>query len=86
MITSLLLQFVMDALSWLLAFLPRITSLPLGLDSTITTIFGYYRAMATIFPFLGTAMTFMLAGVGIELGYKTYQLVNWVINKLRGSG
>jgi hypothetical protein len=76
----------MEAMSWAMSFLPKVTSLPLGLDSTITTIFGYYRAMSTIFPFLGTAMTYMLAGVGIELGYKTYQLVNWVINKLRGSG
>ncbi len=86
MITSLLISFIMESMSWALSFLPKVTSLPLNLDSTITTIFGYYRAMATIFPFLGTAMTFMLAGVGIELGYKTYQLVNWVINKLRGSG
>ncbi|MFA6458937.1 MAG: hypothetical protein WCV79_00885 [Candidatus Paceibacterota bacterium] len=86
MITSLLISFIMEAMSWAMSFLPKVTSLPLGLDSTITTIFGYYRAMSTIFPFLGTAMTYMLAGVGIELGYKTYQLVNWVINKLRGSG
>ncbi|GEM_PF-2340450 len=86
MITSLLISFIMEAMSWLLSFLPTVSSLPLGLDSTITTIFGYYRGFATIFPPLSTAMTYMVAGVGIEVGYKIYQLVNWVINKLRGSG
>lgn len=86
MITSLLISFIMEAMSWLLSFLPTVSSLPLGLDSTITTIFGYYRGFATIFPPLATAMTYMIAGVGIEVGYKIYQLVNWVINKLRGSG
>ena len=86
MITSLLISFIMDALAWLLGFLPTVRTLPLGLDATITTIFGYYRGFATIFPPLSTAMTYMIAGVGIEVGYKIYQLVNWVINKLRGSG
>lgn len=86
MITSTFIQFVMDTITWLLSFLPSVTSLPLNLDTTISTIFGYYRAVVTIFPFLGTAMTFLLAGVTIEAAYKTYQLANWILNKLRGSG
>lgn len=86
MLISLVLNLIVILVSFLTSFLPKVTTLPLGLDSTLTTIYGFYRGASSMFAFLNTAMTYLLVGIGMEVSYKTYQILVRFINWIRGSG
>lgn len=86
MLISLVLNLIVILVSFLTSFLPKVTTLPLGLDNTLTTIYGFYRGASSMFAFLNTAMTYLLVGIGMEVSYKTYQILVRFINWIRGSG
>lgn len=86
MLISLILNLIVILVSFLTSFLPKVTTLPLGLDGTLTTIYGFYRGASSMFAFLNTAMTYLLVGIGMEVSYKTYQILVRFINWIRGSG
>ena len=86
MLISLILNLIVLLVSFLTSFLPKVTTLPLGLDATLTSIYGLYKGASTMFGFLNTAMTYLLVGIGMEMGYKTYQVLVRFINWIRGSG
>ena len=86
MLISLILNLIVLLVSFLTSFLPKVTSLPLGLDATLTTIYGFYKGATSMFAFLNTAMTYFLIGIGMESAYKTYQVLVRFINWIRGSG
>ncbi len=86
MLISLILNLIVLLVSFLTSFLPKVTTLPLGLDSTLITIYGLYKGASTMFTFLNVAMTYFLVGIGMEVAYKTYQILVRFINWIRGSG
>lgn len=86
MLISLVLNLIVLLVSLLTSFLPKVTALPLGLDNTLISIYGLYKGASSMFTFLNMAVTFMLVAIGMELGYKTYQILVRFINWIRGSG
>ena len=86
MLISLILNLIVLLVSLLTSFLPKVTSLPLGLDGTLITIYGLYKGASSMFGFLDMAMTYFLIGLGMEMGYKTYQVLVRFINWIRGAG
>ncbi len=86
MLISLILNLIVLLVSFLTSFLPKVTSLPLGLDTTLTTAYGLYKGATAMFGFLNIAMTYFLIAIGMEVAYKTYQILVRFINWIRGSG
>ena len=86
MLISLVLNLIVLLVSFFTSFLPKVTTLPLGIDTTLSTIYGFYKGASTMFGFLGTAMTYFLVGISMEMGYKTYQILVRFVNWIRGAG
>ena len=86
MLISLILNLIVLLVSFLTSFLPKVTTLPLGLDTTLSTIYGLYKGASIMFGFLSVAMTYFLIGISMETAYKTYQVLVRFINWIRGAG
>jgi len=86
MIIGYFIQLVVLVLTFVFSFLPQVTSLPLGLDSSLQTVYALYHAAVTIFPFLSHAVAFMLLGLSIEAAYYLYKFMVRLASFIRGGG
>jgi len=86
MILYLIISFFISILGFILSFLPTITALPFGLDSSIAAIFGAIHASTSIFPFIGTVMLYLVLVFGIQMAFFTWRIAVFVYNAVRGSG
>jgi len=86
MIINAILNIVVSMFSFFTSFLPNVSELPLGLDNALQTAYAGFHAISRILPFLAIAMQYVLLGLVIELGYKTYQILLRFVNLMRGSG
>ena len=86
MFITFILNLLVSLVNFLFSFLPQVSILPFGLSDTLVSIYGYVHAMASIFPFIASAMSYMLLGISLETSYFVYKLVARVVNWIRGSG
>lgn len=86
MIVATLLALLFTILNLAFFFVDPITELPFGMDAVLTQIYGLVHAGTTVFPPLAYALTFLLFGISLELGYQAYQVVMRIIKLIRGSG
>jgi len=85
MITTLFLLFVSAFLSLLLAVLPSVSGLPSGVEDAVTFVSGHIGAISGWFP-VDTVLLLVGLTLGFEAGMIIFWSVNWILNKLRGSG
>jgi len=85
MITTLLLLLVSAFVSLLLALLPSVSSLPSGIVDAVTYTGSHLSSISAWFP-VGTLLTVLALVFGFEAGMLIFWSVNWILNKLRGSG
>jgi len=86
MIIATLLALLFSLLNLAFFFVDPITELPFGMDTALSTIYGFVHAGTSVFPPLAFALTFLLFGISLELGYQAYQVVMRVVKLIRGSG
>jgi len=85
MITSLLLIFVGGFLSLFLALLPTVSSLPSGVADAIAYMGVHVGAISSWFP-IDTLISALAVVLSFEAGMILFWSINWIINKIRGSG
>ena len=86
MFITFILNIVVIVINFVFSFLPKVTTLPFGLEATLTTVYGSYKAMTAIFPFLGVGIQLAVFAITIEVSYKVWQLVTKIVGWIRGSG
>jgi len=85
MITGLIINFFYILLFNLLAFLPDSQGLPSAVASSFTSLSGYAHAWDYIFP-IYTLLYILTLSALFHVGILGFKIVNWIINKVRGSG
>jgi len=86
MLIATLLALLFTILNLAFFFVDPITELPFGMSDALDTVYALVHSGVQLFPPLGTAITFLLLGLSIELAYQGYQVVNRIINLIRGAG
>lgn len=84
MITSLFFSFLFLVYEWSFGFLPTVTEMPNWYDSLEENL-GVFSALGQI-PIIGTVIEITLLVATIYAGWQGVVFVNWVYNKIRGSG
>lgn len=85
MITNFFLEIFVYLIDQFLLLLPSCDPLPSGISAAIASILGYYDYLNSFLPI----DTLMLAGsvfIIIQGSLWVVFMLNWVLNKLRGSG
>src|ERR1700687_3901155 len=86
MFITFVLNIIVIVVNFFFSFLPTVTSLPFGLESIMATVYGSYKGMTAIFPFLATGIQLALFAISIEMSYKVWQLITKIVGWIRGSG
>jgi len=86
MITSAILNFFNIIISGALSLLPDIGTEPTGIENAITYLANALAHFIYFEPALGTVALIIGLIITIELSIIIYQAINWVVNKIRGSG
>jgi len=76
MIIQLLLSIVVNVLNILTAWLPTVDVLPLGMDTIVSTAFGYFKTFSSLFPPLLIVWTAFL-------WYMTFRIILLSLKLLR---
>jgi len=85
MILYLILKFMISILIFFLSPLSDVVSLPLGLDTSLTTAYSLVHAGVTVFPFLAIALQFLFLGITIEGAYYLWRFISYVARFIRGA-
>lgn len=86
MIIMLLLGLIFEILDLAFYAVDPITSLPLGITSSIHIAYGFVHFGTHVFPFLSVAIPFMLLAFTAESGYFLYQIIMRIVKIIRGAG
>jgi len=85
MITDLLLSLGYTILSGLLLLFPHFGGLPSAMTDALTNGFHWLHSLNYIFP-IDVLLTILGLVFAFEIALKFFQIINWTINKIRGSG
>lgn len=85
MITSVLMNLFLTCISFCFSFLPDSDSLPSQISDSLLVFASYFNKADSLFP-VSTVFTIIALGVSVELALFFFKLINWVLNKIRGSG
>lgn len=85
MITNVILIVFYSVMSFIVGLFPSWGGWPESMETVLTTIGQNLGTLNKLIPVdqILIILTLMLT---MEFGYKTAQLINWILNKLRGSG
>ena len=86
MIFFLLTTVVTTILNSIFAFLPKVTVLPLGMDSAVQVVFGFMHGALIAFPMFQITWTLLLWYFGIKIGLLGLRFAILAVNFVRGSG
>lgn len=86
MILSALLNIIYVVIIALTALLPTVSVLPDGIEDAIDLVITHISKWNVVFPVFDTLFTIVTLMFTIEAAIFLFQSINWVINKLRGSG
>lgn len=86
MIITGLLNLLYVFIFALLAPLPRVDSLPSDLNNAIDFILDTLGSWQTVIPIFDTVFAMLILVLSIEAIIYSIIGINWVINKVRGSG
>lgn len=84
MITSLFFSFIFLVYEWSFGFLPTVTEMP-EWYAPVSDNIAVFSALGQI-PVVGTLIQIALLVATIYAGWQGVVFVNWVYNKIRGSG
>jgi hypothetical protein len=81
MITSIVLNSIFDAVSYLVGLIPSVTvSSPFV--STISTVSGYVSSAYNLLPYItASVLAFLAFDVAFESGYLFYKVIYWIIRR-----
>jgi len=85
MITSAIISMFGALLSGLIALLPAMTALPDNIDSALSYFVPIWSSWNNILP-LTDLFIILTSILSIELIVLTFHVVDWIYNKIRGSG
>lgn len=85
MITSLLITFIGGILYLIFSLLPQVTSAPEWWTVNVYPLMEIFSGLGTL-PILGTAMQITLIVLASLSAWQGIEFLNWVYNKIRGSG
>lgn len=85
MIVNILITIFVGMMTGLINLLPAYPGMPTPVHNAITTVTGWLVGLNDMFP-MDTLYAILALTIAFELGIMTYKLVNWTINKTRGSG
>jgi len=85
MITDLLLNMLYVLLSGIASILPVSATISPNVASSFSTMAVYWNR-ADVFVPMDIRFVIIVLILAIETGILGYKLINWAINKLRGSG
>ncbi len=86
MIISAFINAFYYILSPLISVLPTVDSLPSGLNTGIDWFFNVLTGWHYFIPVVDDLVTVITLALSIEGVILTFAMINWVYNKLRGSG
>lgn len=84
MITDLLINFIYYLLNWFFSLLPKVTAMPEWYDLIEENI-GVFSALNAL-PIVSTMLQIGLLIATLTLAWQGVHFVNWIYNKIRGSG
>lgn len=85
MITGWIINAIYILFYNLLVFLPDSTGLNSNITSAITTVASNAHSIDGLFP-VYTLIEILKLVVIFEIGVSSFKIINWVLNKVRGSG
>lgn len=85
MITELLLIMFNNLLRFTISLFPNAQTLPTEITSALVTFDSYFDKINSFLP-LDTLFVIISLILTFEAGILTFKILNWVLNKLRGSG
>jgi len=78
MIILLLLNIIAGAFTLVFGLLPKVSTLPLGMDTALATAVGYFKSIMAVFPPLDLLFT-------VLLWYLGYKGVIMIVKMIMGS-
>lgn len=85
MITEALLYTFFTFISFVISLFPVFSGLPQGITTAFSSIGSYLNMANGFFP-MDTLWSAIVILVTFEMGILTFKTLNFVINKVRGSG
>jgi len=85
MIADILLNTINWVVQFFISLLPNSGELPDGITNAFSTFASYWNMANSILP-MNTFFSIIVLGLAFEAGYLTFKLINFVVNKVRGSG
>lgn len=85
MILGILLIILYSVFSFVIGIFPSWAGWPSAMENTITTVGASLATLNKIIP-IDTLLAILGIMFLLEFGYQTYRAINWILNKLRGSG
>jgi hypothetical protein len=85
MITSLLLTFLGGIVYLIFSLLPQVTGAPEWWTENIYPVLAVFSGLGTL-PVLGDIMQIALLVIGALSAWQGIVFLNWLYNKIRGSG
>jgi len=70
-----IITFFGNILNFMFSFLPRVETLPLGMDSALTTAMGYFNAFKDLIPYLGLLFTTFMWYLAFRIVLLTLKLL-----------
>lgn len=85
MITDLLLIMFRSILDAMIFLLPNASGLPTEISSAVVSFAPYFSKANSFLP-VSTVFSIMALVLVFESGILLFKILNWILNKLRGSG
>lgn len=86
MLTNALILIIVLIISSLLSLLPEVTDMPTGFNNAWNWITEFIGNIIYVIPSGETLLTIFGLVITIEFAIFIWKNINWVINKIRGSG
>lgn len=86
MIIDALAKIYFVSANFLLSLLPNIDSLPEGFNTAMNSIANIVSNWVYVVPILDDLLIIFGMVITIEISLFTFKILNWIYNKLRGSG
>jgi len=86
MIFTAIASMVVGLINFLVGFLPKVQSLPAGMESAVVFVSSVWHGFLIAFPMFQITWSLLLWYFGIRLSILVFRLVLLGINLLRGSG
>lgn len=88
MLIDFLVQFLLGIASFVVSLFPNVDSLPefaTSMNSALEVLFSKVGILNSIFP-VDTLLLLATISTLVSIAFGSFAAVNWILNKIRGSG